>query len=51
MSNNGHFQYYLGGDPTQHLESSGFCEDAQQSPGNGTIGEMWMVAVKGQGKM
>ena len=44
-------EYYLGGDPTQHFESSGFCEDAQQSPGNGTIGEMWMVAVKGQGKM
>lgn len=51
MSNNGHFQYYLGGDPTQHLESSGLCEDAQQSPGNGSIGKVQMVAVKGKGEV
>ncbi|XP_017456070.1 acyl-CoA-binding domain-containing protein 5 isoform X18 [Rattus norvegicus] len=51
MSNNGHFQYYLGGDPAQHLEGSGFCEDAQLSPGNGSIGKMQMRAVKGKGEV
>nr|XP_034366197.1 acyl-CoA-binding domain-containing protein 5 isoform X13 [Arvicanthis niloticus] len=51
MSNNGHFQCYLGGDPTQHLESSGFCEDARQSPGNGSIGKVQVVAVKGKGEV
>lgn len=51
MEQFGQEEYYLGGDPTQHLESSGFCEDAQQSPGNGSIGKMWMVAVKGKGEV
>ncbi|XP_042133922.2 acyl-CoA-binding domain-containing protein 5 isoform X1 [Peromyscus maniculatus bairdii] len=51
MSNNGHFQYYLGGDPSQHLENSGFCEDAQISPRNGSIGKMRMVAVEGKGEV
>lgn len=51
MSNNGHFQYYLGGDPSQHLERSGFCEDAQISPGNGSIGKIRMVAIEGKGEV
>ncbi|KAL6087550.1 hypothetical protein STEG23_028141 [Scotinomys teguina] len=51
MSNNGHFQYYLGGDPSQHLENSGFCEDAQIAPGNGSTGKVRMVAVEGKGEV
>ena len=30
MEQFGQEEYYLGGDPNQHLENSGFCEDAQQ---------------------
>lgn len=51
MSNDGHFQYYLGGDPSQHLERSGFCEDAQITPGNGSIGKIRMVATEGKGEV
>ncbi|XP_029392714.1 acyl-CoA-binding domain-containing protein 5 isoform X2 [Mus pahari] len=51
MEQLGQEEYYLGGDPTQHLESSGFCEDAQQSPGNGSIGKMQMITVKGKGEV
>lgn len=51
MSNNGHFQYYLGGDPSQHLEHSGFCEDAHISPGNGSTGKLQMVAIEGKGEV
>lgn len=47
MSNNGHFQYYLGGDSSQRLESSVFCEDAQISPGTGSLGKMVVVEGKG----
>ncbi|GAB1286014.1 Acyl-CoA-binding domain-containing protein 5 [Apodemus speciosus] len=41
-------QEECGGLP-QHLQSSGFCEDAHQSPGSGSTGDMQMVAVKGSG--
>ncbi|EDM11485.1 rCG64397, partial [Rattus norvegicus] len=48
MEQFGQEEYYLGGDPAQHLEGSGFCEDAQLSPGNGSIGKMQMREVKGK---
>ncbi|XP_032740187.1 acyl-CoA-binding domain-containing protein 5 isoform X8 [Rattus rattus] len=51
MEQFGQEEYYLGGDPAQHLEGSGFCEDAQLSPGNGSIGKMQMRAVKGKGEV
>lgn len=51
MEQFGQEEYYLGGDPAQHLEGSGFCEDAQLSPGNGSIGKMQMTAVKGKGEV
>nr|XP_034366191.1 acyl-CoA-binding domain-containing protein 5 isoform X8 [Arvicanthis niloticus] len=51
MEQFGQEECYLGGDPTQHLESSGFCEDARQSPGNGSIGKVQVVAVKGKGEV
>ncbi|XP_051061546.1 acyl-CoA-binding domain-containing protein 5 isoform X3 [Phodopus roborovskii] len=47
MEQFGQEEYCLGGDPSHHLESSGFCEDAQISPGNGSVGKM--VAVGGKG--
>nr|XP_045005129.1 acyl-CoA-binding domain-containing protein 5 isoform X2 [Jaculus jaculus] len=51
MSDSGQFQYYLGGDPSQHLENSGFHEDVRVSPGNGAIGHMQMMAVEGKGEV
>ncbi|OBS74062.1 hypothetical protein A6R68_15402 [Neotoma lepida] len=51
MEQFGQEEYYLGGDPSQHLENSGVCEDAQISPGNGSIGKMRMVAVEGKGEV
>ncbi|XP_062955548.1 acyl-CoA-binding domain-containing protein 5 isoform X5 [Cynocephalus volans] len=50
-SNNGPFQCYLGGDPSQPLENSGFPEDVQVSPGNGNIGNIQVVAVEGKGEV
>ncbi|KAM9230027.1 acyl-CoA-binding domain-containing protein 5 isoform 1-T1 [Dugong dugon] len=50
-SNSGPFQYYLNGDPNQHLENSGFPEDVQVSPANGSIGDMQGVAVEGKGEV
>ncbi|XP_054448293.1 acyl-CoA-binding domain-containing protein 5 isoform X2 [Pteronotus mesoamericanus] len=50
-SNGGPLQYYLGGDPNKPLENSGFPEDVQISPGNGTVGEMQVVAVEGKGEV
>ncbi|XP_058388656.1 acyl-CoA-binding domain-containing protein 5 isoform X2 [Diceros bicornis minor] len=50
-SNNGPFQYYLGGDPNQPLETSGFPEPVQVSTGNGNIGDMQEVAVEGKGEV
>ncbi|XP_055464506.1 acyl-CoA-binding domain-containing protein 5 isoform X1 [Psammomys obesus] len=50
-SNSGHFQCYLGGDPSQHLDNPGFCEDVHISPGNGSIGKMQMEAVEGKGEV
>uniref|UniRef100_A0A8B9XP93 Acyl-CoA-binding domain-containing protein 5 n=1 Tax=Bos mutus grunniens TaxID=30521 RepID=A0A8B9XP93_BOSMU len=40
ISNNGPFSYYLGGNPSQPLESSGFPEAVQGLPGNGSKGEV-----------
>ncbi|XP_075826777.1 acyl-CoA-binding domain-containing protein 5 isoform X1 [Microtus pennsylvanicus] len=51
MEQFGQEEYYLGGDPSQHLERSGFCEDAQISPGNGSIGKIRMVAIEGKGEV
>uniref|UniRef100_A0A8C8U926 Acyl-CoA-binding domain-containing protein 5 n=1 Tax=Peromyscus maniculatus bairdii TaxID=230844 RepID=A0A8C8U926_PERMB len=51
MEQFGQEEYYLGGDPSQHLENSGFCEDAQIPPRNGSIGKMRMVAVEGKGEV
>uniref|UniRef100_A0A7I2V420 Acyl-CoA-binding domain-containing protein 5 n=1 Tax=Homo sapiens TaxID=9606 RepID=A0A7I2V420_HUMAN len=48
-SNNGPFQYYLGGHSSQPMENSGFREDIQVPPGNGNIGNMQVVAVEGKG--
>ncbi|XP_034499675.1 acyl-CoA-binding domain-containing protein 5 isoform X1 [Ailuropoda melanoleuca] len=48
-SNNGPFRYYLGGDPNQPLENSGFPEEG--SPGNGNIGATQVVAVEGKGEV
>lgn len=45
------YQYYLGGDPSQSLENSGFQEDAQICPGNGNVGSMQMAAVEGKGEV
>ncbi|XP_045631302.1 acyl-CoA-binding domain-containing protein 5 isoform X3 [Ursus americanus] len=48
-SNSGPFRYYLGGDPNQPLENSGFPEEG--SPGNDNIGAMQVVAVEGKGEV
>ncbi|TKC48348.1 hypothetical protein EI555_016304 [Monodon monoceros] len=50
-SNNGPFRYYLGGNPSQPLESSGFPEDVQVSPGNGNRGDTQAAAVEGKGEV
>ncbi|XP_015392693.2 acyl-CoA-binding domain-containing protein 5 [Panthera pardus] len=50
-SNGRPFRYYLSGDPNQPLESPGFPEDVQGSPGNGNIGDMQVVAVEGKGEV
>ncbi|XP_033064751.1 acyl-CoA-binding domain-containing protein 5 isoform X7 [Trachypithecus francoisi] len=50
-SNNGPFQYYLGGHSSQPVENSGFHEDVQVPPGNGNIGNMQVVAVEGKGEV
>ncbi|XP_047723627.1 acyl-CoA-binding domain-containing protein 5 isoform X2 [Prionailurus viverrinus] len=50
-SNSRPFRYYLSGDPNQPLESPGFPEDVQGSPGNGNIGDMHVVAVEGKGEV
>nr|XP_055187315.1 acyl-CoA-binding domain-containing protein 5 isoform X6 [Nyctereutes procyonoides] len=47
--NNGPFRYYLGGDPNEPLENSGFPEDG--SPGNDNTGDMQVVAVEGKGEV
>ncbi|XP_052012939.1 acyl-CoA-binding domain-containing protein 5 isoform X3 [Apodemus sylvaticus] len=41
----------LGGGLPQHLECSGFCEDAPQSPGSSSTGDVQMVAVRGSGEV
>lgn len=41
----------MSGDPNQPLESPGFPEDVQGSPGNGNIGDMQVVAVEGKGEV
>uniref|UniRef100_A0AC11CY10 Uncharacterized protein n=1 Tax=Ovis aries TaxID=9940 RepID=A0AC11CY10_SHEEP len=51
ISNNGPFSYYLGGNPSQPLESSGFPEDVQVLPGNGSPGNMQVAAVEGKGEV
>ncbi|EPY75544.1 acyl-CoA-binding domain-containing protein 5 isoform 2 [Camelus ferus] len=50
-SNSGPFRYYLGGDPSQPLESSGFPEDVQVSSGNGSTGDVQAEAVEGKGEV
>eukprot|EP00070_Physeter_catodon_P006384 XP_007113731.1 acyl-CoA-binding domain-containing protein 5 isoform X3 [Physeter catodon] len=50
-SNNGPFRYYLGGNPSQPLESSGFPEDVQVSPGNGNRGDTQAAAVEDKGEV
>ncbi|XP_055130969.1 acyl-CoA-binding domain-containing protein 5 isoform X11 [Symphalangus syndactylus] len=50
-SNNGPFQYYLGGHSSQPVENSEFHEDVQVPPGNGNIGNMQVVAVEGKGEV
>ncbi|KAG5213876.1 hypothetical protein JEQ12_009662 [Ovis aries] len=51
ISNNEQFSYYLGGNPSQLLESSGFPEDVQVLPGNGSPGNMQVAAVEGKGEV
>ena len=46
MEQFGQEEYSLGGGPPQHLQSSEFCEDAQQSPPSGSTGDVQMVAVR-----
>ncbi|XP_027624346.1 acyl-CoA-binding domain-containing protein 5 isoform X5 [Tupaia chinensis] len=51
-SNNGPFQYYLGGDASKPLEGSGFPEDGQVSPPrHGSTGNLHVVAVEGKGEV
>nr|XP_015098751.1 acyl-CoA-binding domain-containing protein 5 isoform X1 [Vicugna pacos] len=50
-SNSGPFRYYLRGDPSQPLESSGFPEDVQVSSGNGSTGDVQAEAVEGKGEV
>ncbi|KAF6371317.1 acyl-CoA binding domain containing 5 [Rhinolophus ferrumequinum] len=50
-SNNGPFRYYLGSDPNQPLENCGFPEDIRVPPGNGIVGDVQVVAVKGKGEI
>uniref|UniRef100_A0A8C6EJL4 Acyl-CoA-binding domain-containing protein 5 n=1 Tax=Microcebus murinus TaxID=30608 RepID=A0A8C6EJL4_MICMU len=50
-SNNGPFHCYLGSDPSQPMENSGFPEDVQVPPGKGNIGNMPVVAVEGKGEV
>ncbi|XP_015986975.1 acyl-CoA-binding domain-containing protein 5 isoform X1 [Rousettus aegyptiacus] len=50
-SNNGPFQYYLGSDLNQPLENSGFPEDVQVYPENGSVGDIQVVAVERKGEV
>ncbi|XP_057586538.1 acyl-CoA-binding domain-containing protein 5 isoform X4 [Hippopotamus amphibius kiboko] len=50
-SNSGPFRYYLGGNPSQPLGSSGFPEDVQVSLGNGNPGDMQAAEVEGKGEV
>nr|prf membrane-associated diazepam-binding inhibitor [Bos taurus] len=51
ISNNGPFSYYLGGNPSQPLESSGFPEAVQGLPGNGSPEDMQGAVVEGKGEV
>uniref|UniRef100_A0AAA9RV45 Acyl-CoA-binding domain-containing protein 5 n=1 Tax=Bos taurus TaxID=9913 RepID=A0AAA9RV45_BOVIN len=51
ISNNGPFSYYLGGNPSQPLESSGFPEAVQGLPGNGSPEDMQGTVVEGKGEV
>ncbi|XP_045156132.1 acyl-CoA-binding domain-containing protein 5 isoform X2 [Echinops telfairi] len=50
-SNNGPFQHYLSGDPSQPLDSSGFPEDTPVSPAGATTADAQLVAVDGRGEV
>lgn len=41
----------MGSDPNQPLENCGFPEDVRVPPGNGIVGDMQVVAVKGKGEI
>lgn len=41
----------MSGDSNQPLESPGFPEDVQRSPGHGNFGDMQVVAVEGKGEV
>lgn len=41
----------MGGNPSQPLESSGFPEDVQVLPGDGSTGDMQVAAVEGKGEV
>ncbi|XP_051676939.2 acyl-CoA-binding domain-containing protein 5 isoform X6 [Oryctolagus cuniculus] len=51
MSNNGPFQHYVDGDLNKPLENCGFPEDVQVSTGNGSTGNIQVVAVEGKGEV
>ena len=50
-SSNGPFRYYLAGNPSQPLESSGFPEDVQVCSGSGSTGDTQAEAVEGKGEV
>ncbi|XP_037693836.1 acyl-CoA-binding domain-containing protein 5 isoform X3 [Choloepus didactylus] len=50
-ANSGPFRYYLGGDPSQPLENSGFPEDVHVPPGSDSVGDMQGVAGGGKGEV
>ncbi|XP_047610912.1 acyl-CoA-binding domain-containing protein 5 isoform X4 [Phacochoerus africanus] len=50
-SSNGPFPYYLAGNPSQPLESSGFPEDVQVCSGSGSTGDTQAEAVEGKGEV
>ncbi|XP_023557748.1 acyl-CoA-binding domain-containing protein 5 [Octodon degus] len=51
MTNTGPFQYYVRNDSDKPLENSGFPEDVQVPPGNGSSGTVQVVAVEGKGEI
>ncbi|XP_006871747.1 PREDICTED: acyl-CoA-binding domain-containing protein 5 [Chrysochloris asiatica] len=50
-SSNRPFRYYLSGDSSQPLQHSGFPEDVQVIPVNGSTGHVQVVAVEGKGEV